>query len=119
MPTNFNTLPNRNIYQPTINTSTVSNPVKKETAQQPQTEKGISKKALVGIGASLAAAATVGILLAKGSFRQAKQLAEHIDFKEAKTMDEAVQFAKENLGVKLQIGDNLDVANFLMKSSLM
>lgn len=33
MPTNFNTLPNRNIYQPTINTSTVSNPVKKETAQ--------------------------------------------------------------------------------------
>ena len=113
MPTNFNTLPNRNIYQPTINTSTVFNPVKKETAQQPQTEKGISKKALVGIGASLAAAATVGILLAKGNFRQAKQLAEHIDFKEAKTMDEAVQFAKENLGVKLQIGDNLDVANFL------
>lgn len=113
MPTNFNTLPNGNVYQPTINTSTVSNPVKKETAQKPQTEKGISKKALVGIGASLAAAATVGILLAKGDFRQAKQLAEHIDFKEAKTMDEAVQFAKENLGVKLQIGDNLDVANFL------
>ena len=90
----------------------VTKPQVVETVQ-PQKADRLSKKAMLGIGAGIVAETTIGILLAKGKFSKAIQLAEHIDFKPAKTMDEAIKFAKENLGVKLQIGDNVEIANFL------
>ena len=44
---------------------------------------------------------------------QFKQLQEHIDFKETKTMEEAKAFAKNNFGVELEVGDNLLLANMI------
>lgn len=51
----------------------------------------------------------------KGKVSKAKQLAEHIEFREAKTFEEAQLFAKENFGINLQIDNNVEVANFLNK----
>lgn len=44
---------------------------------------------------------------------QIKQLAEHIDFKDFKTSEEAVKFAKDNFGVKLEVGDDLKLVQFI------
>jgi len=65
-------------------------------------QQGLSNGAKWGIGAGLTALAGVGIYLAtKGKIgnKAAKQLAEHVDFKEAKTVEEAKKFAKDKLGV--------------------
>ena len=51
-----------------------------------------------------------------GSIPQREQLKEKIDFKEAKTIDEAVNFGKENLGIKNYKGfteADLDVLNWI------
>lgn len=71
---------------------------------------------VVTAGAALTTVVAIGLLIAKGKFKQAKQLAEHINFTEAKSMEDAAKFAKETLGVKLNIGNNLDFANFLNES---
>lgn len=105
----------------------VSTPVKTTTGtleRQPQNDKlelnnskqGLSKGAKLGIGA----AAVLGLgalayVLTKGKIgsKQAQQLAEHIDFQPAKTIEEARAFAKDNLGIKLNTGDDLNIANFI------
>ena len=96
---------------PVQNNQTVTKP--QVTTLQPAESKSLSKGTMVGIGAAAVAATTVGILLAKGTFSQAKQLAEHIDFKEAKTLEEAKKFAKENLGINSYNLTNLDIANYV------
>lgn len=48
--------------------------------------------------------ATIAVLIAKGRFSEAKKLAEHIDFKKAETIEEAINFGKKNLGIKKYIG---------------
>ena len=42
-----------------------------------------------------------------------KQLAEHLELKECKTINEAEQFAKDNFGIKIDTGGNLELANFI------
>lgn len=96
---------------PVQNNSTVTTPQTQTT--QPVEPKGLSTSAKVGIGAAAVGAITIGVLLAKGKFSQAKQLAEHIDFKEAKTLEEAKKFAKENLGINSYNLTNLDIANYV------
>lgn len=41
------------------------------------------------------------------------QPAEYIEFTPAKTMEEAIKFAKENFGTTLKLGNNLAAANFV------
>ena len=96
---------------PVLNNSTVTTP-KAQTTQSVES-KGLSTSAKVGIGAAAVGAITIGVLLAKGKFSQAKQLAEHIDFKDAKTLEEAKKFAKENLGINSYNLTNLDIANYV------
>ena len=68
-------------------------------------KKGLSKRAKWGIGLGLIAGAAVVVgLILRGKFSKAKeaafQLAEHIDFKKAETVEEARNFAKTHLGIK-------------------
>ncbi len=92
------------------NNSTVTTPQTQTT--QSVESKGLSTSAKVGIGAAAVGAITIGVLLAKGKFSQAKQLAEHIDFKPATTVKEAKQFAKDNLGVNIKF-DDIDMINYI------
>ncbi len=101
-----------------------TNPILNNKIQTPQNkiEEKINQfktkvsPSIVTAGAVLTTVAAIGLLIAKGKFKQAKQLAEHINFTEAKSMEDAAKFAKETLGVKLNIGNNLDFANFLNES---
>ena len=74
-----------------------------------------------GIGLGLAALGTVlAVVLSKGKIgsNNIKQLAEHIDFKEAKTMEEAINFGKQNLGIKKYKGfkdNDLEILNYYNK----
>lgn len=104
----------------------VSTPVKTTTGtleRQPQNDKlelnnskqGLSKGAKLGIGA----AAVLGLgalayVLTKGKIgsKQAQQLAEHIDFQPAKTIEEAKAFAKDKLGVHIDCDLPVDVLNY-------
>ena len=83
---------------------------KKETGMSSGTKWGISL-GLVTLGTILAIALTRG----KGASKEIKQLAEHLEFKEAKTMEEAKKFAKDNFGMKLEVNNNLTAANFFNK----
>ena len=70
-----------------------------------------------GIGLGLAALGTVlAVVLSRGkgvSSNNIKQLAEHIDFKEAKTMEEAKKYAMDNFGMKLELGEDIFTANLV------
>ena len=74
--------------------------------------KGLSTSPKVGIGAAALGAITIGVLSAKGKFSQAKQLAEHIDFKPATTVKEAKQFAKDNFSVNIKF-DDIGMINYI------
>ena len=77
-------------------------------------KKSTAKKILIGAGI----AATIGGIIycvATGKFSRAKQLAEHIDFKPAKTLEEAINFGKTNFGIKSYEGfteKDLEILNF-------
>lgn len=82
---------------------------------EPQKKEGLSTGAKWSIGLGLTALAAVGMCIAsKGSAgaKSAKQIAEHIEFKPAKTVEEAKKFAQEKLGVKLNLED-LEIANYV------
>lgn len=88
----------------TVNTapnSSASKPLEKQSE-----EKSFIKthKNAMFAGAAIAGAATIAVLIAKGRFSEAKKLAEHIDFKKAETIEEAITFGKKNLGIKKYIG---------------
>lgn len=97
------------------NNSSITKPKNHEPAK-PQQSGGLSNEAMLGIGAGIVAAATIGILIAKGNCSQAKQLAEHIDFKKAETLEDAIKFGQEHLGIKKYLGfetADLDVLNWV------
>lgn len=90
-----------------------TNPIQKQT-------KIIDKKKLavgVAAGAGIAALVVGGILYKKKiDAAKIKQLAEHIDFKNAQTLEEAIEFGKNNLGIKKYQGfkdGDLDVLNWI------
>jgi hypothetical protein len=71
-------------------------------------KKGLSTGAKWGLGAlALAGVGTAIYFATRGRVggKQAQQLAEHIEFKPAKTVEEAKKFAQEKLG--LHLDDNL------------
>lgn len=94
--------------------------------RQPQNDKlelnnpnkqGLSKNAKLGIGAvAVIGLGALAYVLTKGKLgsKQVQQLAEHIEFKEAKSMEEAIKFAKEHLGItKFDVGNDLEMANWV------
>lgn len=101
--------------------NTVSIPTQKpdEFVKQGEEEKKkkLSTGAKVGIGAGiLATAGLIAFLVMKCRVSEAKQLAEHIEFKPAQTIEEAIKFGKEHLGIKSyeDFGANdLDAINWL------
>ncbi|MCQ2738773.1 MAG: hypothetical protein MJ237_00940 [bacterium] len=87
---------------------------------QTETQKqGLSKGAkwCIGTGVVLGLGALTYILTkGKVGSKQVQQLAEHIDFKQATTYEEAIQFGKTHLGIKDYKGfgeKDLDVINWL------
>ncbi len=91
-------------------------------------EKGLSKwqKWTIGLGSALAGIIAAGVLIRKhetgkltklyNEKMQFVNLAEKIDFKEAKTVDEGIKFAKEVLKIG-EVGDGftLDAINYVNK----
>ena len=78
---------------------------------------GLSNGAKAGIGVGiLTAIGVAAALIRKGNVKEAVKLAEHIDFTEAKTLDEAIKWGKEHLGIKRYLDiDNLEVVNWINK----
>ena len=103
-----------------ITNSYVSIPASKpdEFVKQNKEEdkKKLSTGTKVGIGVGIATLATIAFFVAKGRISEAKTLAEHIDFKSAQNIDDAIKFGKENLGIKSYDGfgtNDLDAINWL------
>lgn len=78
---------------------------------------GLSNGAKAGIGVGILTAIGVAAALIRiGNVKEAIKLAEHIDFTEAKTLDEAIKWGKEHLGIKRYLDiDNLEVVNWINK----
>lgn len=70
----------------------------------------------VGIGAGILASGGIiaAAILSKGKTLKPANFAEHIEFVKANTMEEAVEFAKKNFGIKkFDLGDDLEFANWV------
>lgn len=79
-------------------------------------KKQLSNSTKIGIGVGIAALTTIAFFVAKGRSSEAKNLAEHLEFKPAQTVKDAIKFGKENLGIKSynDFGENdLAVLNWL------
>ena len=97
-------------YQPDVVSFSANNPIQNETKKQ-----GLSNGAKWGIGTvAVLGLGALAYVLSRGKVGSAsvKQLAEHMDFKKAGTIEEAKKFALEKLGVKLNLND-LEVANYV------
>lgn len=98
--------------------NTANNSITAKSSVKPDEEKNFFKKhkKVMFAGAALAGAATIAVLIAKGRFSEAKKLAEHIDFKKAETIEEAIAFGKNHLGIKKYTGfeeKDLDILNWV------
>ena len=105
---------NNNVTSQTQQADTVSISTKNQVQVDPQkqglskgTKWGIGTVAVLGIGA-LAYVLTRG----RAGSKQVQQLAEHVDFQPAKTIQEAKSFAKEKLGVHYNDIEDVEVVNF-------
>lgn len=81
-----------------------------------ENKKKLSNQTKIGIGVGIATLATIAFFVAKGRMSEAKNLAEHIDFKSSQNIEDAIKFGKENLGIKSYDGfgaNDLDAINWL------
>lgn len=119
--------------QPTIPPNYVTPPDSVEISSENKVKNQTEKKGLttaqkwaVGIGTAITALATTAILFSKHQTNkltklynekmQLVNLAEKIDFKEAKTLEEGIKFAKETLKIgEVSEGFTLDAINFINK----
>ena len=74
----------------------------------------VSKIAGFVLGLSTIAIGT--ILFKKWNPKPIKELAQHIDFVKADKIEDAIKFAQENLGVKLEVNGQLKTANWINES---
>ena len=94
------------VPQPNVNLQTPPDTVSFKATEHTQTKpkkEGLSIGAKWGLGAlALAGIGTAVYFATRGKVgaKQAQQLAEHIEFKPAKTVEEAKKFAKKNLGLE-------------------
>ena len=87
------------------------------SAGTPQEKKSnISAKRLAGIALGIGAIAAGTILFKKWNPKPIKVLAEHIDFIKADTIEDALKFAQNNFGVKLNVNGQLKTANWINES---
>lgn len=104
-----------NIPQPNVNLQTPPDTVSFKATEhiQPKPKKeGLSTGAKWGLGAlALAGIGTAVYFATRGKVgaKQAQQLAEHIEFKPAKTVEEALEFGKKNLGLNYKGFSNKDI----------
>ena len=89
-------------------TDSLSSPSTQTISLSKNEKLGLGALALIGIG-------TAAYILSRGRVgsKSAQQLAEHIDFKPAKTIEEAKEFAKDKLGVLIIDDISLDVMNYV------
>lgn len=79
-------------------------------------KKGLSKKAKWGIAGGILAIGGIitAAILTKGKTLKPANFAEHIEFKPAQTMEEAIEFAKKNFGIKrFEFDNDLEFANWV------
>ena len=118
---NNNTFRNTGFNNNGFTTGTIypnSTPLPSDTVEISGKKKGLTKKQKYVTGAAVAGALTAAVLLMRGKVgaanKEIKALAEHIDFAPAKTTEEAINFAKTNLGIKKYSKDMpLDVMNWV------
>ena len=87
-----------------------------EHIQTKSRKEGLSTGAKWGLGALALAGIGMAVYFAtrgKVGAKQTRQLAEHIDFKPAKTVEEAKKFAQEKMGVQYNGIDDVEVINFV------
>lgn len=92
-------------------TDSLSSPSTQTISLSKNEKLGLGALALIGIG-------TAAYILSRGRVgsKSAQQLAEHIDFKPAKTIEEAKEYAKDKLGVLIIDDMSLDVMNYVNES---
>ena len=116
--TNFQTVNNITV-QPIVQTSfrAQSSPVKDyppDTVEINGKKKGLSIGKKVGIGVLGITAIVIGFIAKKT--KQITKVAEHINFQEAKSIEEAMKWGKDNLGItNYEKYDNLEVLNWINK----
>ena len=104
-----------NIPQPNVNLQTPPDTVSFKATEHIQTKpkkEGLSTGAKWGLGAlALAGVGTAIYFATRGRVgaKQAQQLAEHIEFKPAKTVEEAFEFGKKNLGLNYKGFSDKDI----------
>ena len=106
---NYNSVPQMTQQPDTVSFS-ANGQIQAETQK-----KGLSKEAKWGIGAvAVLGLGALAYVLTKGKAgtKQVQQLAEHVDFQPAKTIEEAKLFAKEKLGVHIDGDLPVDVLNY-------
>ena len=107
------------VPQPNVNLQTPPDTVSfraTEHIQAKSKKEGLSTGAKWGLGAlALAGIGTAVYFATRGKVgaKQAQQLAEHIEFKPAKTAEEAKKFAQEKLGVHYNDIDDVEIVNFV------
>lgn len=114
----MNSISNFNPSQIKIN-STKQMQAAKNTPLQAESKKMPNTKAL--IGAACLSAVVVGGLLLKGQLSKAQKLAGQIDFKNAQSLDEAIDFGMKTFGIKEYKGfeaKDLDVVNWINEGLL-
>ncbi len=121
---NVNTVNTTQVQKPdsanqTVQIQTATKPYPNDTVEINGKKKtGMSNGAKVGIGTvAFLGLGTLLYILTKGKTgsKQVKQLAEHIEFNETKSIEEATKFAKEHLGItKFDVGNNLEIANWVI-----
>ncbi len=109
-PTQQTNINSNNNAKTNLNTTKPDEFVKKED------KKELSTKQKVGIGAGILAFAglVAAAIFTKGKTLEPANFAEHIDFVKANTIEEAVNFAKQNFNIKtFDFGDDLEMANWV------
>ncbi len=78
-------------------------------------KKGWSLKTKIAVGAgAVATAVAIAVAVRYGRMTEITKLAEKIEFTEAKNMDEAIKFAKENFKIThFDTGNDLELANWV------
>jgi len=108
-----------NVPQPNVNLQTPPDTVSFKATEHIQTKpkkEGLSTGAKWGLGAlALAGIGTAVYFATRGKVgaKSAQQLAKHVEFKPAKTAEEAKKFAQEKFGVQYHDINDVDVINGL------
>ncbi|MBP3924814.1 hypothetical protein J6E39_06195 [bacterium] len=85
--------------------------------EQTEEEKKKKRNKIIKWGAGIAVAGAIiaTAIFAKGRTLQPANFSENVEFIKASTMKEAQKFAEKHFGIKLELGDDLEVANWALE----